>query len=1291
MPERPGGFLTRVNARFKKGDDGRGTRLGRRGDAVGGTRFGRKSDRAGGTLLGRRRGDDASGTRLGRRGDDVSGTRFKKDDVGATRFRKKDADVSGTRSGRRGGEVRVRWVRRLWPFLVRRRRAMVVTFGAGLVGAGVGTAVPVVERKIVDDVILAHRAALTPWLLVLFGLGLAGFVAARLRRLNAARIVLEVSYGLRGAIHEHLQRLDLRAHGDLATGQLVSRANSDVALVVGVLRVVPILSSSLVLMVGSLVVMFTFSPLLALVSLVVVPTLVVGAYRMRSRLYPATWDVQQRNGEVAQVVDQAVTGVRVVKAFGQEEREFHRLAGTAAGLYGSGLRSVRIQARYQPLLQAIPSFGQVGVLALGGWLALEHKITVGTFLAFASYLVMLIGPARMLAGMLSSGQRARAGAERIFELLDATPAIEDAPDAAELPPARGEIVFAGVRFGFWREQPVLDGFDLRVEPGETVALVGASGSGKSTAALLPSRFHDPQSGVVRIDGHDVRDVTLTSLRGQIGMVFEESFLFSESLRDNIAYGRPDAGDAEVETAARAAEAHDFISRLPEGYDTVVGERGLTLSGGQRQRVALARALLSDPRVLVLDDATSAIDAKVEESIHATLRKVLRGRTTLLVAHRRSTLRLADRIVVIDEGRVLDEGGHDELMTRCPLYRSLLAGEGDAIAERPVSEVAPLEPVVARFQRQMEAKVAKLRPISDVPDVDIEREARPEPSFTLWRFLRPYRPALALGLLLVVIDAVAGVAGPYLSRDGIDKGVLNGSRSALFTAVGIFLFVAVADLIVSRGVTLVAGRTGERLMYALRVRVWAQLQRLSVDYYDREMAGRVMTRMTTDVSAFSSLLQDGLINAVASLFTFAGVAVAMFLMNPELTGVAALVLIPLLIATVLFRRLSAEPYRESRERIAVVNANLQESMAGVRESQAFTQERRRQTEFKQLTRRYVDARMAAQRLISLYFPFVEFLADVAAVLVLAVGYHLVRGGSLTPGELIAFLLYLDLFFSPIQQLSEVFDDWQQARVSMNRISDLMAEPELTPSGTASARLTGELRLEDVRFGYPTVPDEALSGVSLSIAAGQTVALVGQTGAGKSSLVKLLARFYDPTAGRVLADGHDLRSLDLGDFRRQLGYVPQETFLFKGTVRDNIAYGRPDASPADVEAAARAVGAHDLVLGLPGGYEYEIAERGASLSAGQRQLLCLARAELVDPAILLLDEATANLDLATEARVTRAMRQVAQGRTTVLIAHRLQTARQADRIIVLDAGRIIEDGTHDQLLRHRGHYAELWQAA
>ena len=336
---------------------------------------------------------------------------------------------------------------------------------------------------------------------------------------------------------------------------------------------------------------------------------------------------------------------------------------------------------------AIPSLGIVGVLALGGWLAIHGSITLGTFLAFSAYLAQMTGPVRMFTYMVTLGQEARASVIRVFDIIDSQPAITDKPDAIELPPDAAGLSFDDVRFGYRPSEPVLRGLSLRVEPGETVAVVGASGSGKSTLALLLPRFYDPQAGSVRIGGHDVADVTRDSLRAAIGLVMEDSFLFSDTIRANIAYGRPDATDEQVIAVARAAQAHEFITRLPQGYDTVVGEQGLTLSGGQRQRVALARALITDPRVLLLDDATSAIDPRLEAEIHVALREVMRGRTTLIIAHRRSTLNLADRIVVLDSGRVADTGTHAELEERCPLYRQLIvSAEYDDDAVRTVEDV-----------------------------------------------------------------------------------------------------------------------------------------------------------------------------------------------------------------------------------------------------------------------------------------------------------------------------------------------------------------------------------------------------------------------------------------------------------------------------------------------------------------------------------------------------------------------------------------------------------------------------
>ncbi len=1232
------------------------------------------------------------------------------------------------------------WIRRMAPFLLAHKRNVSTAFVVAVVGQGITALAPLWSKIIVDDVIDNHRRPLAPWLVLLVVTGVASFGLAFVRRYAGGRVALDVQYDLRNAVYERLQRLDFASHDNLQTGQLVSRASSDTALIHGMLAFLPIMLGNVVLLLVALVVMTTISLKLTAVALLAVPLMFVVAMRLRHAIFPASWHAQERAAEVAGVVDESVTGVRVVKGFGQEARELADLAKVGGDLYASRVRLIRLQARYTPMMQSIPVLSQVAVLGFGGWLAMRGELSLGSFLAFSSYLVQLVAPVRMSAQLLAISQQARAGAERLLDILDANPTITEKPDADNLKRGDGHVVFDNVTFGYTVSEPVLKGFSLGVAPGETVALVGASGSGKSTVALLLPRFYDVASGSITIDGVDVRDVTLDSLRRGVGVVFEDPFLFSDSLRANIAYGRPDATDDEIHAAALAAEADEFIRSLPYGYDTVVGERGLTLSGGQRQRVALARALLTDPAALVLDDATSSIDAKTEEEIHDTLRHLMAGRTTILVAHRRSTLRLADRIVVVDQGAVDDMGTHEELVRRSALYRALLAGPDDSVDEVTVdtpTETLRRAGVTASAWPYESASdgpkatattgppriggpggggggggggaggwggslaatpelltaLAKLPEASEEPGVDVAREAAPAGSFSLRQFISPYRKWLAIGFALVAFDAVLTLLGPFSVRYGIDHGVSRPNEGPLWLATAGFTLVALAHWVTTIGYMLITGRTAERLLYALRIRVFAHLQRMSLDYYDGEMAGRVMTRMTTDIDSLQQLLQTGLVSAIVSMCTCTGVFVFLAVLSPKLALVAAAALPPLLLATIVYQRKSSAIYAEARDRIAAVNANFQESLSGVRVAQAYTREDKNISGFRDVNSGYLASRVRAQRYISLYFPFVLLMSQLTAAAVLGFGSAFVSSGVVTVGTVITFVLYLDLFFAPIQQISQVFDSWQQASASMAKIDELMTTDTNTPESATPVtpgRLHGEIRFEDVHFKYATAVNEALTGVDVVIAPGETVALVGETGAGKSTVVKLVARFYDPTGGVVRVDGHDIRDLEISAYRRQLGVVPQEAFLFTGTIRDNIAYGRPDATDAEVEDAARAVGAHDFIVRMPHGYLSHVSERGRSLSAGQRQLISLARARLVDPVILLLDEATSNLDLQTEAEVQRAMGVVSEGRTTILVAHRLPTARTADRIFVIDDGRVVAVGPHDELLKTSPRYAELWHS-
>jgi ATP-binding cassette subfamily B protein len=596
-------------------------------------------------------------------------------------------------------------------------------------------------------------------------------------------------------------------------------------------------------------------------------------------------------------------------------------------------------------------------------------------------------------------------------------------------------------------------------------------------------------------------------------------------------------------------------------------------------------------------------------------------------------------------------------------------------------------------------VAALAPATETPDVDQSFARAPDPRFTLRRLLRPFAIALVIGLILDGLDALAGTATPLLVRGGIDNGIERHLLSfdarfriiLLVSAIG--LAIVVADWGVNWAQTIVVGRNGERLLYTLRVKIFAQLQRLGLDFYEREMTGRIMTRMTTDVDALSSFFQTGLITMVNSVLTFVVVLILMLVINVRLGLTLALFLPVLIAATVIFRSKSSRAYSDAREKVSVVNADLQENVAGLRVAQAYRREQVNSDRFAGLSGAYRKSRLRAQRMIAVYFPFVQALSTIGGAVILFAAAGEIHNNTLTAGSLIAYLLWVDQLFSPIQQMSQVFDGYQQANVGLQRIKALLRTPTSTPQAdnpVEPGRLRGQVDLRDVHFGYQGQRSEAIRGVTLSIAPGETVALVGQTGAGKSTLVKLIARFYDVTSGSVAIDGLDVREYDLPRYRQQLGVVPQEPYLFAGTVRDAIAYGRPDATDAQVEAAARGVGAIDMISRLPGGFLHQVSERGRNLAAGQRQLIALARAYLVDPAILLLDEATAALDLAAEAEVNRATEHLAARRTTIVVAHRLTTASKADRIVVLADGQIAEIGTHEKLLERGGSYAAMWAA-
>jgi ATP-binding cassette subfamily B protein len=588
-----------------------------------------------------------------------------------------EEDPTGARAALDSPESRRRGWRLMWEALRPQRNAVWLGVLFGLIWTAAKVSVPAlaslaIDRGIIDD----DNGALVRFTVLMVIVGAVQGASTGLRRYSAIGLAARIETDLRHRLFAHLQRLHFAFHDEAQTGQLMARANSDIQQVHFFLVFIPLFIANTATVLAVAVLLFTSNAAVALLALGALPFVNVVAKRFSSRIHPSVLALQQELAELSGVVEETVSGIRVVKGFAAEPLQARRLRVEADDVYRQSLAAARIRSRYLPILDFLPAVGLVMVLWYGGHQVLDGRLTIGELVAFNAYVLMLVWPLRMTGMIVAQGQRAVAAAQRIDQVLSTAPAIVDRPGAQPLPErARpGEVRFEGVRFNYQSPagRPVLRDLDLELHPGEAVALVGPTGCGKTTVARLVPRFYDIDVGRITIDGVDVRDLRVRDLRRAVGIVFEETFLFADTVRGNIAFADPEAADAEVQRAARLAGADEFIAALPEGYDTVIGEHGYSLSGGQRQRIAIARAILADPRVLILDDATSSVDPTKEHEIRAALAEVMRGRTTIVIAHRAATIALADRVVLLDEGRIVAEGTHESLLASSARYREVLA-------------------------------------------------------------------------------------------------------------------------------------------------------------------------------------------------------------------------------------------------------------------------------------------------------------------------------------------------------------------------------------------------------------------------------------------------------------------------------------------------------------------------------------------------------------------------------------------------------------------------------------------
>ncbi|MFN8159733.1 MAG: ABC transporter ATP-binding protein [Solirubrobacterales bacterium] len=571
-------------------------------------------------------------------------------------------------------------LRRLLGFLRPYRRGLWGSLAFAWAAMGMTVLIPLLVGQAVDAIERGNKADLLPLAAAIVGAAILRVGLTVVRRLVAGKVSLAVEYDLRKRLYDHLQELELGFFDRRQTGQLMSRATVDLQSIRFFLGYGLIfITQNLLTITLATIVMVAIKPWLALLALAPAPFVILIAARYSRLSRPAVQEVQQRLAELTAEAEENVSGIRIVKAFAREEHQLHRFNGAVARVFDQSIYSTRLQAFFTPVISLLPQLGTALVLLVGGHEVIAGSLSLGDFTAFYTYLVMLASPLRTLGVALGMGQRAVASGNRLFEILDREPSIRSPREAPPLPPGGGRVELRGVTLRYDGAEPALTDLDLEIEPGHTIALVGPSGSGKTSLAALVARLYDPSRGEVLVDGADVRSVDLHALRSEIAFVAEESFLFSATIAENIGYARPEATQGEIETAAGRAQADGFIRELPRGYDTVVGERGLTLSGGQRQRVAIARALLADPRILILDDATSSVDATTERAIKEGLREVMEGRTTIVIAHRLSTVSLADQVVVMDAGRIVDRGTHQELLERCGFYTEIAEhGLADAV-------------------------------------------------------------------------------------------------------------------------------------------------------------------------------------------------------------------------------------------------------------------------------------------------------------------------------------------------------------------------------------------------------------------------------------------------------------------------------------------------------------------------------------------------------------------------------------------------------------------------------------
>ena len=998
----------------------------------------------------------------------------------------------------------------------------------------------------------------------------------------------------------------------------------------------------------------------------------------------------------------AVQGLPTLKAFGQSKARGLLLADRARALFRTTMGVLAANSATSALTILGIASGAAVALAWGAVRVSDGELELRSLLIVLMLGVEIFRPLRELVQLYHDGMIAMSSAEGIFDIMDAPVDVADAatsPSPLQLAP---EVTFEGVNYAYsGGRRPALHDLSFTLNAGETLGLVGPSGAGKSTIVWSILRFFDPQSGRVLLGGTDIREISLSQLRDQVAVVTQDTYLFHGTVAENLRFGGPNATQEQLEAAAKTANAHDFISHLPQGYDTIVGERAVRLSGGQKQRIAIARAVLKDAPILILDEALSNVDAENEAVIQVALDHLMEGRTTLIIAHRLSSVVKADRIIVLEDGRLVESGNHGELVAAGGVYAELMAQQRELDEEEPGGHQDAHGHDASTHAAVQDASAFVPQPAHQgeghhhhaVPSGGAAHAPASRIGFlTVWRRLfqlvRPWRGELALTFLLGLAHHSSIIGLSVISALLVGQVITGGDLTVLLVLLGVFVPLAA---FFTWAESWVAHDLAYRLLAEMRVDVYNKLDPLTPAYMVRRRSGDLVSIVGGDVELVEFFFAHTITPAFVAILVPAGVLATLAFVAWPIALVLSPFLLAVAISPFMAQKRSEGLGDELRSQLGDVHAHMVDSIQGMREISAFGQGPARTAEMVDNSWRFAHFQLRFLKERAFQIGFIEGMTALGGLAVLTMGAWLMTEGEISRPQLILSVILSVAAFAPISDIARTIKQLMETLAAARRLFVVHDEPVPVVDGPGvqahENALSPGISFDHVGFSYGHGEAQALHGVSFDVEAGQTVALVGRSGAGKTTCANLVMRFWDPGEGHVRLNGHNLRDYELDDLRRQIALVSQDTYLFNASIRDNLRLGKIEASDNEIEAAAQQANAHEFITAFPDGYDTLVGERGMQLSGGQRQRISIARAILKNAPVLILDEATSHLDAVNERQVRQALETLMAGRTTVVIAHRLSTIRDADRIVVLDNGHAVEQGSHHDLLASHGLYSQL----